>query len=84
MNSTIYSTHSVCENENKICIPFISETFGKWSETSIATLKKITKLIAQKNDKVIGTTFLQLMQRLSLSVQKSNVQMISCRIRTTP
>ena len=72
-NAKLLKYQDICENENKICIPIISETFGKWSETSIATLKKITKIIAQKNDKVIGTTFLQLMQRLSLSVQKSNV-----------
>jgi hypothetical protein len=73
----------ICETEGKICIPIISETFGKWSETSITTLKRITKMLAQKNDKSIGLTFLRLIQRLSLSVQKSNVQMIICRIRPT-
>jgi hypothetical protein len=73
----------MCETEGKICIPIISETFGKWSETSITTLKRITKMLAQKNDKSIGLTFLRLIQRLSLSVQKSNVQMIICRIRPT-
>jgi hypothetical protein len=67
-----------CENESKNCIPIISETFGK----SITTLKKITKIIFRKNDKLIGATFSQLMQQLSLSVQKSNVQMIKCRICT--
>ena len=72
----------ICENESKICIPIISETFGKWSTTAIKTLKRITKFIAQKNDEQLGSSFTQLMQRLSLSVQKSNVHMISCRIRT--
>jgi hypothetical protein len=70
-----------CETNGTICIPIISETFGKWSTTSISTLKRITKMIAQKNDKPMGQTFLNLIQRLSLAVQKSNGQMISCRIR---
>jgi hypothetical protein len=66
-----------------IVASYLTETFGKWSETSITTLKRITKMLAQKNDKSIGLTFLRLIQRLSLSVQKSNVQMIICRIRPT-
>jgi hypothetical protein len=72
---------NICETEGKVCVPIISETFGKWSETSITTLKRIMKMLAIRNDKPVGLTFLRLIQRLALSVQKSNVQMIACRVR---
>jgi hypothetical protein len=43
---------------------------------------KNNKNDAQKNDKPVGISFLHLIQRLSLSVQRSNVHMITSRIGT--